>query len=414
MAAVDLKDCQNPAMPSVNPDILKWARQSAGITPEFAVQKLGIRASKGIGQVDRLAALETGGEFPTRSMLKKMSKVYRRPLLTFYLPTPPKKGHRGEDFRTLPASATASDRALADAVMRDINARQSLVRMVLEEENEVEELRFIGSATTYSEPSEVAHQIQTTLKFDIVKYRKSKSTRAAVSYLRNITEGAGIFVIFVDNLGNHRSKISVDIFRGFALSDDVAPFIAVNANDSVGAQAFTIVHELAHLWLGITGVSGSDNQHQTEKFCNDVASEFLLPRPQLAQLSVSEDNGLSDAMQLVGEFADVHKVSGTMVAYRLYRSGVFSFQFYEQIKQKFQIPHHDNKNQDQSLTKTTDSGGPNYHIIRRHRAGSALVELVDRMLGIGALTTEKAGKVLGVSAKNVHGVLTTGNSHPSR
>ncbi|MCE2523710.1 MAG: ImmA/IrrE family metallo-endopeptidase [Rhodobacteraceae bacterium] len=401
-------------MPSVNPDILKWARQSAGMTPEFAVQKLGIRASKGIGQVDRLAALETGGEFPTRSMLKKMSKVYRRPLLTFYLPTQPKKGQRGEDFRTLPASATASDRALADAVMRDISARQSLVRMVLEEENEVEELRFIGSATISSEPSDVADHIQTTLKFDIAKYRKSKSTRAAVSYLRNLAEVAGIFVIFVDNLGNHHSKISVDIFRGFALSDDVAPFIAVNANDSVGAQAFTIVHELAHLWLGITGVSGSDNLHRTEKFCHDVASEFLLPRSQLAQLSVSENNGSSNAMQLIAEFADVHKVSRTMVSYRLYRSRVISFKFYEKIKQEFQELHHDGKNHDQNLTTTTGSGRPNYHTIRRHRAAATLVELVDRMLGIGALTTEKAGKVLGVSAKNVHGVLITGNPHPTR
>ena len=77
--------------------------------------------------------METGEENPSRTMLAKMAKRYRRPLLTFYMKEIPKKGDQGEDFRTLPVSVDQSDVGLVDAVVRDICARQILVRASLEE-----------------------------------------------------------------------------------------------------------------------------------------------------------------------------------------------------------------------------------------------------------------------------------------
>ena len=44
---------------------------------------------------------------------------------------------------------------------------------------------------------------------------------------------------------------------------------------------------------------------------------------------------------------------------------------------------------------------------RDPRVGGALVGLVRRMLDAGALTTIKAGKVLGVKAKNVRSLIDT-------
>ena len=68
-------------MPEVNPEILTWARETAGLTREDAVKKLSIRAAYGIEPEERLMALETGAIEPTRPMLVKMAKQYRRPLL---------------------------------------------------------------------------------------------------------------------------------------------------------------------------------------------------------------------------------------------------------------------------------------------------------------------------------------------
>ena len=89
-------------MPAVNPEILVWARKTAGLTLQDAVAKVGIRDAGGVAAIDRLAALERGEREPTRPTLVKMAQQYRRPLLAFYLNAPPQRGDRGADFRTLP------------------------------------------------------------------------------------------------------------------------------------------------------------------------------------------------------------------------------------------------------------------------------------------------------------------------
>ena len=86
-------------MPAVNPEILVWARKTAGLTLQDAVAKVGISDARGVEAVDRLTALERGEEKPTRPILVKMAQHYRRPLLAFYLNAPPQRDDRGPDFR---------------------------------------------------------------------------------------------------------------------------------------------------------------------------------------------------------------------------------------------------------------------------------------------------------------------------
>ena len=51
-------------MPAVNPEILIWARKTAGLTLQDAVAKVGIRDARGVAAIDRLTALERGGAKP--------------------------------------------------------------------------------------------------------------------------------------------------------------------------------------------------------------------------------------------------------------------------------------------------------------------------------------------------------------
>jgi len=337
-------------------------------------------------------------------MLVKMSKQYRRPLLTFYLSNRPRTGDRGEDFRTLPEAFTETDTALADVVVRDIRARQSLVRSLFEEEDEAEHLHFVGSMNIDTGVDEVVQSVMGQLNFDLVNYRRQRTIELAFNYLRTQAEAAGIFVLLVDNLGSYHTEISVEAFRGFALADDVAPFIAINANDSKGALSFTLVHELAHLWLGLTGVSGRVAERRVERFCNDVASEFLLPVAELADLQINARTRMEIAREQITAFANARNVSSTMVAYKLQRAGAYDFAYFENLRQAYRQDFLEQRARNRERGRQAE-GGPTYPTIRRHRAGAALVTLVDRMLGSGALTTTKAGKILGVSGKNVHGVL---------
>src|SRR5882672_1678841 len=134
-------------MPKVNHEILSWARRSAGLTLEEGSAKLDLKAKGRISAADRLLAYENGTEWPPRQLLAKMSKQYRRPLLAFYMSSPPRKGNRGEDYRTVPEQQAATS-ILVDALIRDVRARQDMVRSLLDDAGEVKQVQFIGSATS--------------------------------------------------------------------------------------------------------------------------------------------------------------------------------------------------------------------------------------------------------------------------
>ena len=104
-------------MPRVNPEILVWAREAAGLTQEVAAKKLGFQDTARSFAADKLAAIEYGQKEPSRPQLLKMASQYRRPLLTFYLSKPPAQVGLGVDFRTLPTDRPPHDEGLLDALV---------------------------------------------------------------------------------------------------------------------------------------------------------------------------------------------------------------------------------------------------------------------------------------------------------
>jgi len=275
-------------MPKVNAQILSWARETAGLSPDQAVEKLGINDARGVAAVDRLAAIESGSAEPSRALLLKMAKHYRRPLVTFYMSSRPRKGDRGEDFRNVPDRHTGSE-VLVDALVRDIRARQNMVRAVLIDDEDAKPLPFVGSMNMTDGLGAVLASIRRTIRFDLAEFRAQVSPEGAFALLRSRVEKAGVFVLLLGNLGSHHTAIPVEAFRGFALSDEIAPFIVLNDQDSRAAWSFTLLHELAHLWLGTTGVSGVFADARIERFCNDVAGAFLLPASELPAVGVDPD-----------------------------------------------------------------------------------------------------------------------------
>lgn len=387
-------------MPRVNPEIMVWAREEAGLAPENAIQKLSIREARGVPPLDRLAALESGEVEPTRPMLVRMAKAYRRPLVTFYMSRPPVKGDRGEDFRTLPEDYAVEADAILNTLLRDVRARQSMVRAVLEDEDEAERLPFVGSKAVADGYHDIAASIRDTLGFDLNAYRRARDTDKAFAYLRAKTEDAGIFVILVGNLGSYHTAIDVEIFRGFAIADDAAPFITINDQDSKPAWTFTLLHELTHIWLGQTGVSGASAEKNIEKFCNDVAGELLLPADELRELTAAIRQGFDETVTAIGAFAGDRNISRSMVAYELLRDDLIDHQTWQGLTNFFRQQWRQGRAAARERAREED-GGPNYYVVRRHRVGAALIDLVRRMTANGALTTSKAGKVLGVKPKNV-------------
>ncbi|HEY5209589.1 MAG TPA: ImmA/IrrE family metallo-endopeptidase [Stellaceae bacterium] len=328
-----------------------------------------------------------------------MAKLYRRPMLVFYMNGPPPKGDRGEDFRNVPQRHSDAE-PLVDALVRDIKARQSMVHAILEDDDETEPLPFIGSMNINDGIGAVLASIRQTLQFSLPNFRMQGSVEGAFTLLRNQVETAGVFVLLIGNLGSHHTAIDVSAFRGFALADRIAPFIVINDQDAKSAWSFTLIHELTHLWLGTTGVSGSFADGQIERFCNDVASNFLLPTSELDLVGVDRRTNLQSAATLIGRFAGDRLLGRSMVAYRLFRAGMLFEATWRALADQFESEWRQTR-ADQRERSKEQEGGPNYYVVRRHRLGGALLQFVARNMSEGSLTPTKAGKVLGVKPRSV-------------
>jgi len=370
-------------MPKVNPDILTWARESAGYDVAEAARAIGLT---GANAVDALTEMEAGDRQPSRRQLVEMAKKYRRPLLAFYLPAPPEPGPRTHDFRTIPEQRMGSE-SLVNALVRDVKARQAIVANALEDAQEAEPLGIVGSMRVQDGPARLADAMMRALGVTREDFRSARSKDEAFRLLRDATERVGVFVILMGNLGTFHTAIDAEVFRGFALADPVAPIIVINENDARAAWPFTLLHELGHVFLGQSGISGYRADLDIERLCDRAAAAYLVQPGELEQLPAGAP--VAPLIEAIGKFAQERHLSRKMVAYNLLREGMITAEKYRAICAQLDAERAEAK-------AGRAKGQPNYYVVRGHRVGQGLIQLVNRMVAGGALTSTKAGKVLGV------------------
>jgi Zn-dependent peptidase ImmA (M78 family) len=181
---------------------------------------------------------------------------------------------------------------------------------------------FVGTFSLQEDPVRVAAAMRETLGLSVRERQQLPTWTDALRQLADKAEEAGVLVMASSIVGNnpHR-KLNVEEFRGFALVDDLAPLVFINASDSKAAQMFTLAHELAHIWLGESGVSnieaGRLPTHQIERWCNAVAAELLVPESDFRD-QYRPDARLSDELQ---RLAHHYKVSTLVVLRRAFDCG---------------------------------------------------------------------------------------------
>jgi Zn-dependent peptidase ImmA (M78 family) len=169
---------------------------------------------------------------------------------------------------------------------------------------------------------DAAETIRTTLGFDLSARRVLSTWEEALRQFIQLADDAGILVMVSGVVGSNNSrKLDIGEFRGFALSDPIAPLVFVNGGDTKSAQMFTLAHELAHLWLGQSALSdvtaAKVSRVDVEQWCNRVAAEVLIPLEQFkADYQRSADIG-----QEMQRLARVFKVSTLVVLRRMFDAG---------------------------------------------------------------------------------------------
>jgi len=294
----------------VEPALLRWARERSG----HSVESLAKRFPK-------LEAWERRERQPTLKQLEAFAKATSTPVGYFFLADPPTLRIPIPDFRRVSdAEPTPPSPDLLDTLYL-CQQRQDWYRDFARSMGDAP-LPFVGSATTGADVTDTAARMREALGLDVDERRTLPTWTDALRRFIAQADAFGVLVMVSGVVAsNNRRRLEPDEFRGFALADPLAPLVFVNGADTKAAQMFTLAHELAHIWLGESALSDAEAlqvpDHATERWCNQVAAELLVP---LAEIREASEAGGSLREQMDG-LARRFKVSTLVVLRRLHDAG---------------------------------------------------------------------------------------------
>ncbi len=290
--------------------MISWARERAGLTVEDLEHRFA-----------RLQQWESGDVNPTIKQLQDFARATRTPVGYLFLEEPPVESLPVTDFRRLPDVEVRTPSPDLLDVLYLCQQRQDWYRDFAASYGEAP-VELVDSATTDADPAEVASMVRGLLDFELEDRADVPTWTEALRALRQHAEEAGILVMISGIVGsNTHRKLDPGEFRGFALSDPLAPLVFVNGADTKAAQIFTIAHEIGHLVLGESGVSNPQPATRghlaSERWCNAFAAELLIPIEALVELERTHED-LTDELKLL---ARRFKVSTLVVLRRIHDAG---------------------------------------------------------------------------------------------
>ena len=325
----------------VRPSMLAWARERSRLSPEDLFTRF-----------PALSEWEEGSKQPTLKQLEKFAQATHTPVGYLFLPEPPEEPLPVPDFRTIgDVEVGHASPDLLDTVYQ-CQQRQEWYRDYARQHRE-EPVPFVGTFTVGGNVIDAAARMRDVLAF--APDERGSSWSEAFRRLIEQADGNGVLVMVSGVVGsNTHRKLNPKEFRGFALSDELAPVIFVNGSDTKAAQIFTLAHELVHIWLGESGVDDADmaiaSTNAIERWCNEVAAEFLLPSSELEGVQLDSGNLTDDLERLARRF----KVSTLVALRRLYDAGYFTeAQFWEEFAEE--------RHRILALIDEGSSGGGNFY-----------------------------------------------------
>lgn len=259
---------------TVQPSVLKWAREAVQLTESDAARKVGVSP-------ERLQSWENGTSSPTFRQLQTMAEKYRRPVAILYLQTPPEHVDTLKQFRrSLESAGVELPYELVSGIER-VRMQQN----VMSEIYELDDMRPPSFGLTLD--LEMGVEASATTLRDWLGLTGDQQRRWAKSgelfvRLSELIEARGILVTQIQ-------RVPVSVMRGCALSDHTFPAIVINGADAKTAKAFTLIHEVVHILLRVheqtrvvpVTIQTPKTETETELFCNRVAAAALMPRDDL-------------------------------------------------------------------------------------------------------------------------------------
>lgn len=300
----------------VTSQVIEWARERSYLDIDTVAEKLKIKP-------DKLDAWEKGDERPTFRQAQSLAQKLHIPFGYLFLPEPPVEKLPLPDLRTVTGMPSRPPSPDFFDLLNDILRKQQWYKEYQEREG-ARPVPFIGRFTLSNSPEIIATDIRETLDINDKMREESENWEQFLREFIRRAENTGVLVLRSGIVGNNTyRKLDVEEFRGFAISDELAPVIFINEQDAKAAQIFTLAHELVHLWIGESGISNPDyrkrpsqQQNIIDRFCDQVAAETLLPKEDF--LSRWDDNNtLKENLQTL---ATRYRVSEFVVLRRAYEN----------------------------------------------------------------------------------------------
>lgn len=371
----------------VNPDLLRWA-----------IDRSGLSMDKLYAKFPKLDAWLAAEKPPTFRQLENFARTTMTPFGVMFLSEPPEEKIPVPDFRTVSDGAVERPSPDLSDTIQLMQLRQMWMREWLNEQGN-ESLKFVESADIRRNPKALAQEIRQTLDLAPEWAEQTANWEAALTTLRRSMERVGILVFSnsVVGLNNHR-PLDPEEFRGFVLCDDIAPLVFINDADSKSARMFTLAHEMVHLWLGTGGIFNLINmlptKDPTERFCNEVAAEFLVPEFKLSEAWSVVGKASDRFSQLARQF----KVSPVVVARRALDLQLISkpefFRFYEADRKEFL-----RRRKEAKLKTKEKKSGPDFYTVQNARLGRPFSAAIVRATREGRILMREAYRLTGMKGQ---------------
>ena len=355
------------------PSLLRWARETAGFSPEEVSRKLDITS-------DRLVELESGDILPSLAKLREFSNLYKRSLAVFFLPEPPPSPPLPKDFRTLPSEIEMPLSPKSFKLIRSARLLQSNANSMASDL----ELSIASARKSFrqNDPAGLALKIRKEFEVSIANQFQWRDSNEAFSNWRSFIEKKDILVF--------QLPLPVNEIRGFTLYGAGFPCIVISSGDSVNARIFTLFHEYAHILIGREGMCLPEYKDDThteagEVFCNHFAGAFLVPAESLLSLLDGSIN-----IELIKGLALKFKVSKYVILRRLQILNRISLREYRELFELFQ-------RQEKKFAKSR--GGPAMSVRCVAQRGRRYVSMVFDSMSKGVITLRDASSYLGVKTK---------------
>ena len=262
----------------ITPELIIWGRNRAKLTQKDVAKSVHVSE-------ETVSKWETGDALPTLRQAEKLAHRLYIPFGYLFLSHPPRIDIPLPDLRTVQGGHITNPSPEFYDVLNDALRKQDWYKTHLADEG-AEHLPFVGRFPPDTTSQIVSEDIENILGISSEIHPQSRNWEGFLTGLMLKTEQVGVLVIRNSVVGNNTHRhLNVQEFRGFVLSDNLAPLIFLNGGDAKSAQIFTLVHELAHIWLGQSGVSDPDYRRRSqeqinpiERRCDSIAAETLVPR----------------------------------------------------------------------------------------------------------------------------------------